>query len=247
MTNEISTDQHEKRFDTSETGIFRVVIQQGSMINNDDYFFYTEQEVTYENLQEVLPERFRKRSFNRYSLVFCRPVLRGEVWAGLDTNFSGPLYVYDEEDRKKLEDIVPDVSRFLDEVFKIRDRMIFMTDHGIDYDEKSVVDDISSVVYDCMSGGASDYWAYIMALLVTHYKIDLQTPVYPASENIREHFPHIKDEHLVDCREEGSKEPDFWYTVQHFLDRLNLDSFKLPGGIGPGTAASLLLPPNENK
>lgn len=227
------TESSPTPFSLTETGIYRIIVQQGSMINNDDCFYYWHEEVNHDTFKSSLPKRLKGIPWTQWSLVVCRPVLEGELDSGLNVEYIGRCYPLGDEARARLDAVVPEVSRFLDEVFKIRNRLQeFETDLV-----RTLLHDISYAAYDCMSGGVSNFWSFLMSSLVLYFEMDLNEPVYPAPEDV-EDYQNISDDHLVEVDSPASK----WFTLKHFVDWTASMDIRLPPQLELGSLTPLMLP-----
>jgi len=224
-------------FKLEKTGIYRVIVQQGAMINNDDYFYYWYEEVNHDTFKESLPKRLKDIPWTHWSLVVCRPVLEGELNAGLNVEYIGRCYPVGDEARAKLDTVVPEVSRFLDEVFKIRNRLLLAEEFKTEL-VHIIRHDIAYAAYDCMSGGVSNFWSFLMSSIVLYLEMDLNEPVYPAPQDV-EDYQDIPADHLVAVDDSPASK---WYTLKHFVDWTASMDIRLPSQLQLESLTPLMLP-----
>lgn len=167
------------------TGLFRTVVERSSMANNDEWVRYTDRPLAPEDSG---PARF----------VFSRPVYAAETDAGLVAE-DGSLF-----NRRE-----PEITRFIDAVWRVRDWFpgavdLFGGDVG-----KAIVHRIAYNYYDCMSGGMPKYVVSLMRWACEEFGVPGDTEVYPG--------------------------PDRWNTISDFL----ADTADAPDIRAAGAAADI--------
>ena len=150
--------------------MYRTLIESSGMRNNDESVIYTEFEVTYEAV-----DKLPKAPFYDPQLVFCRPVAKAELDAGLDTAFRGSTY--DEK--------TPSITKDLDGLYDLITQLVVRYSICNELGRKParlLTAYISTDYYDCMSGGMRSSALYACRLLIQRYGIDTSEKVYPSDK-----------------------------------------------------------------
>jgi hypothetical protein len=173
---------------------------------NDEWILYTQSEIKKADVGKYI----RAAMFDDPRVVVSRPVFDVEVREGLEVK-AKPISSFDEK--------VPDITKFLDDVFELKDFVSHFKQHRVERPEWDfvhfLVNHFSSAYYDCMAGGVS---AYMMSLLSEVAKIgnmDLSEVVYNGME---------KDYTLGDILK-GEKWPDltpFLHKIQNQIPSVGL-------------------------
>jgi hypothetical protein len=150
---------------------WRNIVEMSCMINNDEFIFYSKEEVMHEHIKKYI----RGRAFDDPKLMLSRPVFQIEIEQGLDV-FSGVKDVFSFED--------PNITKFIDAYFKVKQAAWAWQDF---LKEKFTVSKflsryVGNSMYDCMSGGLPMYELLICRELVQNPEVDRTEYVYPTSD-----------------------------------------------------------------
>jgi len=149
-----------------KTKWWRSIIEMSTMINNDEYIFYTRKEIK----QDEVAEHFTSGLLSKPRLVISRPVFRGEVIPEKKG--------YSVWKAPKL----PKETHILDSLFRIKDNLIFLITKAKIEPSKAVAHILGTEYYDCMSGGCPTYMLALLKTIVEKYKLNLDEDVYPGED-----------------------------------------------------------------
>jgi hypothetical protein len=135
------------------------------MINNDEFIFYTEKELKYNDYKV---EMMGRSPFDNPKLVLSRKIYPEEA---LSSNYRG----------RRHEEKVLDITRILDAYFILKESFTFKTKIRRDGPPPSTLLAlyIGSSFYDCMSGGCPKWEVSILRYLCQREGIDKTEWVYP--------------------------------------------------------------------
>lgn len=143
--------------------MYRNIVENSSMINNDELVFYTNKE---------LPPVF---GYLEHRVTLSRLVSQVEIDEGLDVHFRG-----DSCDEK-----VPEITLFLDAHHQVMDEIRMMLTALPERKEADVlVQMIAYNFYDCMSGGCPHFLSGVLAVMCVTRKVDRNTRVYPKPSSV---------------------------------------------------------------
>ncbi len=160
--------------------IYRVIVELSPMSNNNERIYYKGESL---EIGKTLP--------NGATIVISRPVYDVEITRGLKVHKEGGVSLFDEE--------TPDITSFLDSLYKMKDYCDAAKSVFPDFSIKTIVKHFIVQFYDCMSGGIPFYISSIIKEICEKTDIDRNMEIYPG--------------------EKGSS--NGYYTLQDFLDKVN--------------------------
>jgi hypothetical protein len=194
--------------------IFRNIVELSTMINNEEYVFYTQKQLDFHNEDDRNMIRSLSSSgFDRPTLVISRPIFDFEVMGGLKISDKVESLFYEDEQK------TPEVTIFLDSLYRFKDYLdtqIEMSKLGITDEQSSYILDPTNLIeyfvahqfYDCLSGGMPGHLVSVIRFIMERSSsINWDVEVYPGKNSTEN----------SDRRCKGLPEiPDAWYTLRDF-------------------------------
>ena len=172
---------------TSETGCWRLVFELSGMQNNDERVYHSKRFLNDDAVKRV--EANLGSEWDKPHLRFQRPVFASEIQAGLDTSYSGNEW----DEKPPRETVIIDgawkLLAFAQQWQALQKEM--PDNEYLQSPATFIADYIADNYYDCMSADCPTGAMMMCRMLVQHYNLDLDTPVYPTPA--KEHMDRPKD------------------------------------------------------